>query len=139
MTDLIQWKPNGFEGLGGYVPGASTPFFAIVDRDGDGPLVLLSSLPGQREHRGDAGRDPEPLKAQAERLLREFAVSVVADPDHHVYLSTYCLHGNCGPCSSPQGVSALGETWTRTPGSCKECGSPCIHPCHAADATGGDR
>lgn len=78
MTDLIRWEDNSFEGLGGYVLGTSTPFFAIVDRGNGTPLMLLSSLPGPRERLSSDEHDPVPLKAEAERLLREFAVSVLA-------------------------------------------------------------
>ena len=81
MADLIRWESNGFAGLSGYPGTGGTPFFAIVDR-GEAPMALLSSLPGPREQfRAD---DPEPLKAEAERLLREFAASVLTDSEMYM-------------------------------------------------------
>lgn len=120
MTDLIRWESNGFAGLSGYPGTGGTPFFAIVDR-GEAPMALLSSLPGPREQfRAD---DPEPLKAEAERLLREFAASVLTDSEMYMAgaaaerervsdLAAECgaHYHSCGvPCSSEHSERPFAE------------------------------
>lgn len=37
----------------------------------------------------------------------------------HVYVSTACIHGECGSCRN----------------NCKFCGAPCRHDCHPAGVT----
>ena len=46
----------------------------------------------------------------------------------HVYLSTSCLHGECGYCKAESGMAG-----PKKPAQCKFCAAPCVCPCHQED------
>ncbi len=48
----------------------------------------------------------------------------------HRYVSTYCLHDDCGKCSSAVGEDVDGHVFSRHPAQCKVCAAPCMCPCH---------
>lgn len=63
------------------------------------------------------------------RLLALGAAVWQAITGRHVYLSTGCLHGDCGYCAA-----AAGKTGTKRPGECKWGDARCIHRCHRRPA-----
>ena len=82
-ADLIRWHgPQAGGHYSGHAGSQDAMLFNIwspAGLPGDEEWVLTSSLPGQRP--GEAlsyGPSPEPLKARAEELLREFAASIGA-------------------------------------------------------------
>jgi len=100
---------------------------------------LVEAFDGDRTHvpPDDAGRSCTQVFPDADGLYSvgvltygEIAGALAADPDRHAYLSTSCLHGKHGYCASPVGVSASGETWAKTPGTCKWCSAVCRCDCH---------
>lgn len=55
----------------------------------------------------------------------------VAETPQHRYLSTACLHYQHSYCSSKIGHNAdSGDSWTKTPASCKFCRAACSCICH---------
>ena len=74
----------------------------------------------------------------AARILRMKAIDPHRKrllPPTHIYLSTSCHHGEHAYCSSSAGHNTHGDTWTKTPGSCKWCSTPCVCACHRGDPT----
>ncbi|MFD7922480.1 hypothetical protein ACFV3R_25050 [Streptomyces sp. NPDC059740] len=58
--------------------------------------------------------------------MRDELAALRPNPDHHVYLSTGCLHGEHGYCQRHTGLSGA-----KTPAQCKFCAAPCTCPCHS--------
>jgi hypothetical protein len=85
MTDRIRWVDGDYCNLVGYVGGLDSFVFQIwkPGRDGD-EWVLTSALPGQGAGAAVSyATEHEPLKAEAERLLEQFATLLGASfPDH---------------------------------------------------------
>lgn len=62
-------------------------------------------------------------------LLAMYAAAATLATGRHVYLSTGCLHGDCGYCQSLDGRAGA-----KQPAQCKTCTARCICRCHRRPA-----
>ena len=132
-TERIRWERND-DGSSvtaaheGYAGTISEPLFFIFEPDDRDPWwILTSSLPGLpgagRAERRAHGADTDKLRAEAERWLAEFAVSLGASfPSGPVVSRCECggLASHVHGCRWRQGYGSLIETVTDGPA--KEAG-----------------
>lgn len=124
MSNRIRWEPTEYGGFGGYVGTLAPWVFQIYVpsvRDDRG-WILQAQLPGALGKYVTSPDDPEALKAEAERWLEEFAVSLGAVfPAEHTEgphrmigrrLVRTCSCGKPWPCQQAPPPTTAGEKET---------------------------
>jgi hypothetical protein len=76
-TELIRWEPAGEKTIYGFAGSLKPVAFQIWTGGAGFRWQLVTQLPGMEDVRPESA-DPEELKAEADRILREFTSSLGA-------------------------------------------------------------
>lgn len=113
----------------GSATGQSCPDILALDT---GDYLIIGKTPGVpnisardlTKHGASIGPDEQAVIVPRD-VVHAAAAELMQQPDHHVYLSTGCLHGDHDYCQSMTGLNGK-----KRPGECKHCDAKCVCDCH---------